>query len=132
MHQPPFSQAHIMSTRRTLTLGLVVLCSELKWIFIVCLRKWEISQLQKRLSQEFRNLGMVEAVTSGLDIAKAQQQLNIFDEKELALKQISFLLDEIQYLSSQLTEERQEYIRDRVRKWNYPDLFHSFRNEAHQ
>ena len=99
-------------------LGLKVLGSELKWLVIQLLRNWEIAQLRKRLHQEYRSLGVIEAAGAGLEQAMDDQELNIFDEKELALKQIAFLLDEIQYLQNRLREERDEYIQRRVRKWS--------------
>lgn len=109
--------ARDMPLFRALLLGLKVIGSEFSWICIAGFRKWEISQLRKRLNQEYRTLGMIEAAGTGLDLAKNDEQLNIFDEKELAIKQIAFLLDEIAYLKAQLLEERTAYVERRVRKW---------------
>lgn len=105
---------------RSLWLGLKVLASELTWLFLVALRNWEIAQLRKRLRQEYHALGMIEAAEAGLELAKNDQELSIFDEKELAVKQIAFLLDEIEYLKARLKEERTEYVRRRVQKWKLP------------
>ncbi|WP_146164755.1 hypothetical protein [Desulfonatronum sp. SC1] len=102
---------------RSFWLGLKVLGSELTWLFLLTLRNWEIAQLRKRLRQEYHALGMIEAAGAGLELAKNDQELNIFDEKELAIKQIAFLLDEIDYLKTRLKEERAEYVGRRVRKW---------------
>ncbi|TVR00028.1 MAG: hypothetical protein EA399_06140 [Desulfovibrionales bacterium] len=107
----------VASQLRTFLLAMKVLGSEFKWIIIAGLRNWEISQLRKRLTQEYRNLGMIEAVGAGLNLAKNDQELALFDEKELTIQQIAFLLDEIAYLKAQLLEERQEYVRRRARKW---------------
>ena len=103
-------------------LGLKVLGSELKWLIIALLRNWEIAQLRKRLHQEYRALGVIEAVGAGLEQAMDDRETNIFDEKELALKQIAFLLDEIRYLRDRLGEERKEYIQRRVNKWFEQDI----------
>ncbi|SDB04470.1 hypothetical protein SAMN05660653_00214 [Desulfonatronum thiosulfatophilum] len=111
------SHFYNISVHTDLLLGFRVLGSEFKWIFIRSLRNWEISQLRKRLHQEYHTLGMIEAAASDLEIAKAGDALDIFDEKELAIKQISFLLDEISFLTDQLRDERQEYVRRRVQKW---------------
>ncbi len=105
---------------RSFWLGLKVLGSELTWLFLLTLRNWEIAQLRKRLRQEYHALGMIEAAGAGLELAKNEQQLNIFDEKELAIKQIAFLLDEIEYLKTRLKEERTEYVQRRVKKWKLP------------
>ncbi|WP_052813063.1 hypothetical protein [Desulfonatronum thioautotrophicum] len=107
----------VASQLRTFLLAMKVFGSEFKWIIIAGLRNWEIAQLRKRLTQEYRNLGMIEAVGAGLDLTKNDQELALFDEKELTIKQIAFLLDEIAYLKAQLLEERQEYVRRRVSKW---------------
>lgn len=98
-------------------IGLSVLCSELKWMILRALRTWEISQLRKRLRQELFNLGMAEAALAGLDLEQAQAQPNIFNEKELSLKQISFLTDEIKFLTNQMDAQRQEYVQRRVQAW---------------
>ncbi len=106
-----------MPLHRSFWLGLKVLGSELTWFVLLGLRNWEIAQLRKRLRQEFHTLGKIEAVGAGLDLAKNDQDLNIFDEKELAIKQIAFLLDEIEYLKARVRDERAEYVQRRVRKW---------------
>lgn len=120
-HRNPFLDAartHVTPFFRVFLLGLKVLGSEFQWMFINGLRNWEIAQLRKRLTQEYRTLGMIEAAGAGLELAKNDQELDIFDEKELAINQIAFLLDEIAYLKAQVLEERNAYIQRRVRKWN--------------
>jgi 1,2-phenylacetyl-CoA epoxidase catalytic subunit len=109
-----------IALHRLFWLGLKVLGSELTWLFLLTLRNWEIAQLRKRLRQEYHALGMIEAAEAGLELAKNDQELNIFDEKELAIKQIAFLLDEIEYLKARLKEERAEYVQRRVQKWKLP------------
>lgn len=126
MNQTAFSQAMDMYMTSSIRLGLLVLFSEMKWIVLLLLRNWEISQLRKRLNQEYHSLGLAQAATTGQDISQGQVQSDataaiaataIFCEKDLALKQISFLSDEIKHLTAQLDIERQEYIRRRVQAW---------------
>lgn len=113
----PQNAAQNMPLHRAFWLGLKVMGSELTWLILLGLRNWEIAQLRKRLHQEYHGLGMIIAAAAGLQLAKNDQELNIFDEKELALKQIAFLLDEIAYLKARLLDERAEYVRRRVQKW---------------
>lgn len=98
-------------------LGLLVVFSEIKWLVLLAFRNWEISQLRKRLHQELHNLGLAEAAITGLEIPWESPRSEIFNEKDLALKQVSFLADEIKHLTSQLEVERQEYVRRRVQAW---------------
>jgi len=85
---------------------------------LLAFRNWEIAQLQKRLHQELHSLGLAEAAMAGLDVTVAGPQVDIFNEKDLALKQISFLSDEIKHLATQRDAERQEYVQRRIRSWN--------------
>ncbi len=116
-HVSPHSPSQNLSWTDALRLGLLVLCSELKWMILRVLRTWEIQQLRRRLHQELFNLGMAEAAMAGLDLEHAQSQPNIFNEKDLSLKQISFLTDEIKHLTNQMDTEREEYIQRRVQAW---------------
>lgn len=106
-----------MTLSRTMLLGLLVIFSEINWMFLLAFRNWEISRLRKRLNQELFSLGMAEAASAGLDLDQLQPQTDIFNEKDLALKQISFLSDEIRHLTRQLGVERQEYVNRRARNW---------------
>lgn len=129
MNQTAFSQATALSLASLIRLGLLVLFSEVQWILLLLLRNWEISQLRKRLNQEYHSLGLAQAATTGQDINQGEVQAAavnytaavkdtaIFCEKDLALKQISFLSDEIKHLTAQLDIERQDYIRRRVQAW---------------
>lgn len=106
-----------LSATSCIRLGLLVLLSELKWMVVLAFRNWEIAQLRRRLNQELLGLGLAEAGMAGLDVVQGQPQANIFNEKDLALKQISFLSDEIKHLADQIVVERQDYIRRRVQAW---------------
>ncbi len=121
MHEhspPPFSDAAPdLSLTGVIRLGLLVLFSEIKWMILLAFRNWEIAQLSRRLNQELHSLGLAEAMGAGLDVAAAEPLADIFNEKDLALKQISFLSDEIKHLTTQLDAERQEYIQRRVQAW---------------
>jgi hypothetical protein len=121
MHEhspPPFSDsAPDLSLTGVIRLGLLVLFSEIKWMILLAFRNWEIAQLSRRLNQELHSLGLAEASMAGLDVAAAEPPTDIFNEKDLALKQISFLSEEIKHLATQLDAERQEYIQRRVKSW---------------
>lgn len=110
-------QARNLSMTGSIRLGLLVLFSEIKWMLLLALRNLEIAQLRRRLNQELHSLGLAEAALAGLDIHHVQAQADIFNEKDLALKQISFLSDEIKHLAAQLDNERREYIRSRLQAW---------------
>ncbi len=89
--------------------GFKLLASEGKWVFIKGFRRWEIRQMEKRLAEEFQNLGKsyVESQTRG----------EAFDPKssdnDLTLKQISFLQEEISHLEQELSPSRTEYVKSR-------------------
>ena len=111
------AKAQDLTFLKTIRLGLLVLFSELQWMTLLAIRNWEISQLRKRLNQELHGLGLVEAAMAGLDVPQEDAGEDFFIEKELSLKQISFLSEEIKHLSSQLESERKEYVSTRVESW---------------
>jgi hypothetical protein len=100
---------------RLILTGWKVLFSELKWSLIKICRQWEIRQLKKRLHQEYTNLGryiyaqVEELPSTAPDLSEP--------ETDLALKQISFLKDEIAHLEKELVQTRQEYIERRIKKF---------------
>lgn len=110
-------KAQDLTFLKTIWLGLLVLFSELQWMTLLAIRNWEISQLRKRLNQELHGLGLVEAAMAGLDVPQEDAREDFFIEKELSLKQISFLSEEIKHLSSQLELEHKEYVSARVESW---------------
>jgi hypothetical protein len=117
MHKDASPQTPQLSLLGTIRFGLLVIFSEIKWCILLAFRNWEISQLRKRLHQELHALGLAEAVMTGLDVPRETMEDDIFHEKDLALKQVSFLSGEIKHLLAQLETERQEYIRRRVQAW---------------
>ncbi|MGE4440472.1 MAG: hypothetical protein AB7D27_03175 [Desulfomicrobium sp.] len=90
--------------------GFKLLASEGKWVFIKGFRRWEIRQMEKRLAEEYQNLGKSYAEIRSKDEA--------FDPKssdnDLTLKQISFLREEIAHLEQELASTRAEYVKNRT------------------
>ncbi len=79
----------------TVRLGISVYASEMKWLGCAVLKKFEISRLAKRRKEEYIRLGRLAETPKG----KKQ-------EKELCLKQLSFLKDEIETLKNELEARR--------------------------
>jgi prefoldin subunit 5 len=90
--------------------GFKLLASEGKWVFIKGFRRWEIKQMEKRLAEEFVNLGR--------NYAASQAKGEAFDPKaadnDLILKQISFLQEEVAHLEQELGATRAEYVKNRT------------------
>ena len=90
--------------------GFRLLASETKWVFIRGFRRWEIRQMEKRLAEEYQNLGK--------SYAESLAQGAAFDPKtsdnDLTLKQISFLREELEHLEKELEATRAEYIKGRT------------------
>lgn len=82
-------------------LGVTVWLSEMKWLGYSLLRKFEISRLAKRLQEEYTRLGTVAEAPRGKKQAK-----------ELCLKQISFLKDEIKLLEDELEATRMQRVNE--------------------
>lgn len=89
--------------------GFKVLASETKWVFIKGVRRWEIRQMEKRLTEEYQTLGK--------SYAESQAKGGLFDprasDNDLTLKQITFLREEIAHLEHDLTATRAEYVAKR-------------------
>jgi hypothetical protein len=92
--------------------GFKVLASEAKWVFIKGFRRWEIRQMEKRLAEEYQNLGK--------NFAESHAKGDVFDAKasdnDLTLKQISFLREEVAHLEQDLAATRAEYLKARAPK----------------
>lgn len=90
--------------------GFKLLASEGKWVFIKGFRRWEIKQMEKRLAEEFMNLGK--------NFAASQAKGEAFDPKstdnDLILRQISFLQEEVAHLEQELAATRSEYVKSRT------------------
>ena len=78
-------------------LGLRTWAEEMKWLVKSVLGKFEISRLEKELEQEYGMLGRIAETPRGKK-----------EEKELCLKQISFLKEEIETLRTELERDREE------------------------
>lgn len=90
--------------------GFKLLASETKWTCIKGFRRWEIRQMEKRLAEEYQNLGK--------SFAASQSRGEAFDpqssDNDLTLKQISFLQEEIAHLRTELETTRAEFVKDRT------------------
>ena len=78
-------------------LGMKTWLAEMKWLTRAQLGKFEISRLEKELDREYGILGRIAEMPRGKK-----------DEKELCLKQISFLKEEIATLGEELAGDREE------------------------
>ena len=95
---------------KPVTTGFKLLFSETKWVFIGGFRRWEIRQMEKRLAEEYQNLGK--------SFAESQAKGEVFDPKtsdnDLTLKQVAFLREELAHLEKDLEATRAEYVRGRT------------------
>jgi uncharacterized small protein (DUF1192 family) len=102
----------LKDTLKPVTKGFKLLASEGKWVFIKGFRRWEIKQMEKRLAEEFMNLGR--------NYATSQAKGEAFDPKasdnDLILKQIGFLQEEVAHLEQELAATRTEYVKNRTDK----------------
>jgi hypothetical protein len=85
---------------KPVTTGFRLLFSETKWVFIRGFRRWEIRQMEKRLAEEYQNLGK--------SFAESQAKGEVFDPKtsdnDLTLT----------HLEKDLEATRAEYVRGRT------------------
>ena len=78
-------------------LGVKTWLEEAKWLVRSALVRFETSRLEKELEREYAALGRIAESPRGKK-----------DEKELCLKQIVFLKEEIQTLKDELARDREE------------------------
>lgn len=78
-------------------LGLRTWQEEMKWLGKSVLGRFEISRLEKELEREYGTLGRIAEAPRGKK-----------EEKELCLRQIAFLKEEIETLRSELARDREE------------------------
>lgn len=90
--------------------GFKLLASETKWVFIRGFRRWEIRQMEKRLAEEYQNLGKSYAESQ----AKDEEFNPKSSDNDLTLKQIAFLREELAHLEKELDATRAEYIKGRT------------------
>jgi hypothetical protein len=82
-------------------LGLKTWLAEMKWLTRAQLGKFEISRLEKELEREYGILGRIAEAPRGRK-----------EEKELCLKQIAFLKEEIATLRDELAGDREERMKN--------------------
>jgi len=85
-------------------LGLKTWLAEMKWLVRSLSGRFEVGRLEKELEREYGILGRIAEAPRG---RKA--------EKELCLKQIAFLKEEIDALKDELANDREERMK-RVRR----------------
>lgn len=81
----------------TFQLGVQTWVTEMKWLAKSGLSRWEISRLEKELEEEYANLGRIAEAPRGKK-----------EEKEMSLKQIQFLKEEIETLKEELADDREK------------------------
>ena len=85
-------------------LGLKTWVAEIKWLFQAQFGRFEVSRLEKELDREYGILGRIAETPRGKK-----------SDKELCLKQIAFLKEEIATLKGELAGDREERMK-KVRK----------------
>ena len=78
-------------------LGVKTWLAEVKWLGRSVLGRFEIGRLEKELEREFAALGRIAEAPRGKK-----------EEKELSLKQVAFLKDEIATLRQELARDRED------------------------
>ena len=78
-------------------LGVKTWLAEVKWLGRSVLGRFEIGRLEKELEREYAILGRIAEMPRGKK-----------DEKELSLKQVAFLKDEIATLKQELARDRED------------------------
>ena len=78
-------------------LGLKTWLAEIKWLGRTVLGRFEIGRLEKELQREYATLGRIAEAPRGR-----------MEDKELCLKQIAFLKEEIETLRAELARDREE------------------------
>jgi hypothetical protein len=84
----------LKDTVKPVVTGFKLLASETKWVFIRGFRRWEIRQMEKRLAEEYQNLGKSYAES----LAKGE----------------AFLREELAHLEQELATTRAEYVKGRT------------------
>lgn len=78
-------------------LGVKTWLAEVKWLGRSVLGRFEIGRLEKELEREYAALGRIAEAPRGK-----------MEEKELCLKQVAFLKDEIATLKQELARDRED------------------------
>lgn len=95
------TQTHDESILDVFLLGLNTWLAEVKWLTKSVLTRFEISRLKKELDREYGMLGRIAEVPRGKK-----------DEKELCLRQVAFLKEEIEVLQTELAKDREERMKN--------------------
>lgn len=82
-------------------LGIKTWLAEITWLGKSLLGRYEVSRLEKELDREYGILGHITEKPQGKK-----------DAKELCLKQIAFLKEEIETLKSELAADREERMKN--------------------
>ena len=77
-------------------LGLKTWLAEIKWLVRSLMGRFEIGRLEKELEREYGMLGRITETPRGRQ-----------EEKQLCLKQIDFLREEIETLKRELADDRE-------------------------
>ncbi|WP_238528158.1 hypothetical protein [Pseudodesulfovibrio mercurii] len=85
-------------------LGLKTWWAEMKWLARSLSGRFEVGRLEKELEREYGILGRIAEAPRGR-----------MEEKELCIKQIAFLKEEIEALREELANDREERMK-RVRR----------------
>ncbi len=78
-------------------LGLKTWLAEVQWLGKSLLTRFEVSRLEKELNKEYGHLGRIAEAPKGRK-----------EEKEMSLKQIKFLKEEIETLKTESVRDREE------------------------
>ncbi len=118
-HRPYQFSGALKSFWATLVLGLRVLFSEIKWLFLKGLRVFEQSQLRRRLRQEYTELGKSVAgqlmgISAGSPLPPPRQATL------LAVRQLEFLQEEIAHLEKEREQLRREFVEKRRQRLGIP------------
>jgi hypothetical protein len=93
----------------TISTGIRLLWTQTQWSIMEWMRRREIQQLQKRLNEEYLRIGQA--------VYHKWKASSLGDTPEegiqVALRQVDFLLDEIQHLEEALTQDKQRYFQEK-------------------
>ncbi len=87
---------------KTISMGIKVLLSEIYWVILKGLRKWEIYDLKKRLNNEYAEFGR-------LTFHDPQNKKEI----KVCTEQIEFLKNEIEFLENEIKRIREDILKKR-------------------
>ncbi|MCJ2166126.1 MULTISPECIES: hypothetical protein [unclassified Pseudodesulfovibrio] len=89
-------QTHSETVMDIFLLGLKTWLAEIQWLTRSLMGRFEISRLEKELEREYGILGRIAEAPRGRQ-----------SEKELSLKQVAFLNEEIATLKTELANDRE-------------------------